>query len=773
MRTLPKTLLLLAVLSASAAFAQQETLEVSFDLAQYSHPGSWSFSQGCTHTPPTGRTNYVHITVVWLEDANGNYVTTLHRWGRSYLYNLKAWAQADDKGIDGVTSATPTSQAMAPAQVFKTFTTGARPISSLPDGTYRVRFESTQCELADDYRVTPNPNPYAGGTPFGPTATFMFTKGRTSQTGQVLGSTAPFNNVRVNYVVPAGNAPPGVYAGPDQRRRPSVTPAEATTTLTGVVSDPAGTPTVQWTQVSSRPNGLTASIATPTAATTNVTFTQAGIYTFRLTATDSGGLSSSDDVTVFVNTTWIASAGDAEVNSNNPTLAMGIIDNSGPWTWAWGPDTGNRSRAYFRFDVSTLSAPPTWASIQLWPAEQVPNTALNHDFYILTDAQDDWNGPANASTDYEATITWNNQPVAQGLATNLPANQLAGSMAHLACLFRHSYADPDANPGEPATVCPSTMEVPLNLNNVRMHDANRIWSFFMAPRPVGMNGLGAGSDENDITTRLLVVEAWPSQPSLTVTMSTSAALENVGTVMNAGTVSIPTGAAAPVAVTLAADLSAQLDFVANPVTIPMGQTSVPFSLTLVDDPPGVSNASRFATLTANASGYNPGSAQFEILDNEAGVYVGFDKAAEAVAEAASPSVQLRATLSAAATVNVVVPFTVTGTAARGTDFTTPVMANQLTIPAGSTSAAWVINVLNDTEVEGDETVVVTMGTPTGATEGGNRVYTLTITDDDGAGMADGGTGPGTTGSCGCSSAEAGVAWLALLLLGFARRRAAR
>ena len=230
----------LVLLTALPAAAQQETLEVTFDLAPYAHPGSWSFSRNCTHTPATGRNNWVHLTVVWLEDVNGNYVTTLHRWGRSYLFDLKAWSTAAGPGIDGVTSATPTSDATDAGMVFRNFTTGVQNVSSLPDGTYRVRIESTQCELADGFRSAPNPNPFAGGTPFGPAAMFMFTKGRANQSNALLGSTAPFNNVRVNYVVPAGNAPPGVFAGAAQWKMPSVTPSEATATLNGVATDPAG-----------------------------------------------------------------------------------------------------------------------------------------------------------------------------------------------------------------------------------------------------------------------------------------------------------------------------------------------------------------------------------------------------------------------------------------------------------------------------------------------------------------------------------------------------
>jgi MYXO-CTERM domain-containing protein len=972
-----------AVLAVSTpAFAQQEQLEVLFDLAQYSHPGSWSFSVGCTHNPATGRTNYVHLTVVWLEDANGNYVTTLHRWGRSYLFDLKAWSVQAGLGIDGVTSATPTSQAAAPAQVFKTFTTGPLDISKVPDGNYRIRIETTQCELADSWRVTPNPNPFAGGSAFGPIATFNFTKGRANQTNAVLGSTTPFNNVRVNYTIGAANAPPGVWAGVDQWKMPSTTPADATTTLTATVSDPAGTPTVAWTLVGTRPAGLTATIATPSAASTQVTFTQAGVYTFRATATDASNATSFDEVNVFVNARLLPSAGDAEVASGNATVAMGIIENAGPWTWAAGPTNTTGSRAYLRFDTTSITQQIVYAALWLRPAEQNPTTTLVHDFYILTDAQDDWNGPANTSTDQEGTVTWNNQVITNGNPSLLLGTQLAGSANHLPCLFRHAYTDPDANPGEAATQCPSRMDVELNMTNVRQHDANKIWSFFMTPRNfVALNGLGLGSDENAVSMQLLAVVYWQSGPNqapvavpgtyatvvdntsplgtqsvqldasgstddaaivtyewrennvlvgasstptitlnlslgvhtlelkvidggglsstanttvmvedryepnharamaatvtgasagqaysdlfasaaapagdwygvdlvagsnltvavtmtggnldlrlydpsgallqtaataaltetatltastagkyfiqvdaaapanasryamtvttsnaITVTLNPSSGVESAGTLSNAGTVTLDAPAASAVTVNLTSQFPAQLGFVTNPVTIAVGSTSAQFSITLVNDPAGVPNASRFVNITASAAGYNSGSAQFEILDDEAALFVGWDKAGETVSETGSPQIQLKATLSGPATTAVTIPFTVTGTASRGSDFTTPIAGGTLTINSGTT-ATYLISLVDDAEIDPDETVIVTMGTPTGATASGTTVYTLTIGDDDGTGAGGGAGGGGgtTTGTCSCSSAGGGLA-LALLWLAAALRRRSR
>jgi hypothetical protein len=92
------------------------------------------------------------------------------------------------------------------------------------------------------------------------------------------------------------------------------------------------------------------------------------------------------------------------------------------------------------------------------------------------------------------------------------------------------------------------------------------------------------------------------------------------------------------------------------------------------------------------------------------------------------TVTVNASLSTAATTAVTVPITVSGTATANTDYTNA--PNSITIPIGSTSWSASFNVVGDTTVESNETVVLTMGTPTGATLGTNTTYTQTITNDD-------------------------------------------
>ena len=107
----------------------------------------------------------------------------------------------------------------------------------------------------------------------------------------------------------------------------------------------------------------------------------------------------------------------------------------------------------------------------------------------------------------------------------------------------------------------------------------------------------------------------------------------------------------------------------------------------------------------------------------------FQQSSASVVEA-NTTVQVQVTLSQATVRSVSIPYTIGGTATEGStaDYVAP--AGPLVIPAGSTSGVINITVHDDTIDEDDETVILMLGTPTGATLGGTSTYTLTIQDND-------------------------------------------
>ena len=79
-------------------------------------------------------------------------------------------------------------------------------------------------------------------------------------------------------------------------------------------------------------------------------------------------------------------------------------------------------------------------------------------------------------------------------------------------------------------------------------------------------------------------------------------------------------------------------------------------------------------------------------------------------------------------IDAVIPFTTTGNATFGEDYT--ITSSPVIIPAGFTQTSIMVTISNDTENESYETLEIHMGTPTGVNRGAIVVNTLTIVDDD-------------------------------------------
>ena len=108
--------------------------------------------------------------------------------------------------------------------------------------------------------------------------------------------------------------------------------------------------------------------------------------------------------------------------------------------------------------------------------------------------------------------------------------------------------------------------------------------------------------------------------------------------------------------------------------------------------------------------------------------VAFDKASDGGRESQTPA-QLRVSLSGASAQTVTVNYAVTGGGAtNGIDYN--LAAGTLTFAAGETSKTIAAAIVNDTDVESDETFEVTLSSPANATLGAITVETYTIDDDD-------------------------------------------
>ena len=158
---------------------------------------------------------------------------------------------------------------------------------------------------------------------------------------------------------------------------------------------------------------------------------------------------------------------------------------------------------------------------------------------------------------------------------------------------------------------------------------------------------------------------------------------------------------------------------------------------IVDDALDEVNETVIVTLSnpSNATLGSDSVHTYTITDNDNTPVVDFNATSSNGAESTS-SKALTVDLSAASGQDVTVDYAVTGTATgSGTDYT---LANgTLTISAGATSGTITIaSIVDDSITEGNETVIVTLSSPSNATLGSDDAHTYTITDNDSVPVVD-------------------------------------
>ena len=168
------------------------------------------------------------------------------------------------------------------------------------------------------------------------------------------------------------------------------------------------------------------------------------------------------------------------------------------------------------------------------------------------------------------------------------------------------------------------------------------------------------------------------------------------------------------------------------VTISAGATTGTITISdIVDDLLDESNETIIITLS-NPTNATLGSNTVHTLtinDNDDPPVIDFDLTSSSGDEANS-SKEVTINLSAPSIQDVTVNYAITGTATgSGTDFT--LEDGSLTISAGATSGTITIgNIADDSLDESNETVIITLSSPSGATLGSDNVHTFTITDND-------------------------------------------
>jgi len=179
----------------------------------------------------------------------------------------------------------------------------------------------------------------------------------------------------------------------------------------------------------------------------------------------------------------------------------------------------------------------------------------------------------------------------------------------------------------------------------------------------------------------------------------------------------------------------------SPIKLPAGNNSITLPVVVIDDKIIEGDESVIVTInngTSTSFALQPGTskvASLTIADDDntaANKIISAVKIADAAEPATNGAFMLQLPNGVTATEAITVHYTVAGTATPGADYTT--LSGTAVIPAGSNGVTVPVLVIDDTIIEGDETVLIT---PTGGTSAtfGNytadpTVATVIIKDDD-------------------------------------------
>jgi parallel beta-helix repeat protein len=167
------------------------------------------------------------------------------------------------------------------------------------------------------------------------------------------------------------------------------------------------------------------------------------------------------------------------------------------------------------------------------------------------------------------------------------------------------------------------------------------------------------------------------------------------------------------------------------LTIPTGAASATVTVTPIDDAAVEGSETVTLTLSANAA-YTvglPSSATVTIADNDQPPPTVTVAATDANASESGPgtgtfTISRTGSTTSALTVN----YSRSGTAANGTDYES--LSGSLSIPSGASSATVTVRPIDDTAVEGSETVTLTLSASAAYIIGSPNSATVTIADND-------------------------------------------
>ena len=171
--------------------------------------------------------------------------------------------------------------------------------------------------------------------------------------------------------------------------------------------------------------------------------------------------------------------------------------------------------------------------------------------------------------------------------------------------------------------------------------------------------------------------------------------------------------------------------ISSPVTIPAGSAGIEITIKVNPDILDEDEETVMVTMgtPGNAIKGSPDVHIATILDVSDEPTVYFFNSGQKVQENVG-SLQIIVQLSSPSGKPIIVPFTTSGSAEEGSDKDYKLDENPIVIPAGDTSVAISMQVLEDNLVEVSEEAILTLGTPTNAGLGSPAIHTVTIQDNE-------------------------------------------
>lgn len=200
--------------------------------------------------------------------------------------------------------------------------------------------------------------------------------------------------------------------------------------------------------------------------------------------------------------------------------------------------------------------------------------------------------------------------------------------------------------------------------------------------------------------------------TLRISLTNSVVQENSGSTTATVTRNTPTNVA------LTVNLASSLPGVAsvlNSVTIPVGETSATFTVTLIDDT--IANGNRQATVSASATNFVTGAATVTIVDNES-PSLSLTVSRDSISEDGGTST-ITVTRNTPTAQSLVVTL-------RSSDTTAATVPNSVTIPAGANSITFLATATNDSIADGNQQVTITAS----ATGFSNGTVPIVVVDDE-------------------------------------------